>query len=351
MPSQNQSLQLETHKLQTLFAGYPDDVRDECLWLGAFLREHCSRNITALAAIAQKRGFDVHETTLSRVLRGKLFSDDGSPLIKLGKLKQLVAALRQEDQLAQLAGKVPFIETPTWESIRDYIDFKRAPETVCKFGLIIGATGAQKSACAKHYAALNNHGVVVHMESPEMATMGRFVTKLAVKYGVSEFHNIEKKRERVTECVTDRSCIIVDNIQRMYKEKQGWSQPVFNFLQQLQDDTNCTVILICVPEFELTLSRGLDKGYFEQFEGRVGGKSEFLVLPEYPERDDVQAVAEAFRLRDVEKHLEELEKIARSRGRIRILFNSLQKAARIANGKPLSMRHVRTALNLEEGED
>lgn len=351
MASQAQSLQLETHKLQTLFASYPDAVRDDCLWLGAFLRERCSRNLSALETVARKRGFDVHETTLSRILRGKLFNEDGSPLMKLTKLTQLIAALRQEDQLAQLAGKVPFIETPTWELIRDYIDFKRAPETVCKFGLIIGATGSQKSACGKHYAALNNHGTVIHMESPEMPTMGRFVTKLAVKYGVSEFHNIEKKRERITECVSDRSCIIVDNIQRMYKERHGWSQPVFNFLQQLQDDTNCTVILICVPEFELTLSRGLDKGYFEQFEGRVGGRSEFLVLPEFPPREDVEAIAQAFKLRDHDKHLDELDKIARRRGRIRILFNALQKATRLADGKPLTMRHVRAALNQEAGED
>jgi len=351
MPSQAQSLQLETHKLQALFAPYPEDIREECLWLGAFLRERCSRNITALAALAAKRGFEIHETTLSRILRGKLYNDDGQPLLKLGKLHQIITALRQEDQLAQLAGKVPFIETPTWEEFRDYVDFKRAPETVCKFGLIIGPTGSQKSACGKHYAALNNHGVVTHLESPEMPTMGRFVTKLAVKYGVSEFHNIEKKRERITECVSDRSCVIVDNIQRMYKERQGWAQPVFNFLQQLQDDTNCTIILICVPEFELTLSRGLDKGYFEQFEGRVGGRSEFLVLPEHPPKDDVLAVAEAFKLRDADKHLEELTAIARRRGRIRILFNALQKGGRLANGRPLTMKHVRAALNQEEGDE
>lgn len=351
MASQIQSLQLETHKLQNLFAAYPESVRDECLWLGAFLREHCSRNLTALETICRKRGFEVHETTLSRILRGKLFNDDGAPLLKLARLTQLIAALRQEDQLARLSGRVPFIETPTWEVIRDYLDFKRAPETVCKFGLLIGATGSQKSACAKHYAALNNHGTVVHLESPEMATMGRFITKLAVKYGISEFHNLEKKRERITECVSDRSCIIVDNIQRMYKDRHGWSQPVFNFLQQLQDDTNCTIILICVPEFELTLSSGLDKGYFEQFEGRVGGRSEFLVLPEYPPGEDVACIAEAFKLRDAEKHLPELEKIARSRGRVRILFNALQKGARLAGGKPLSMRHVRAALNQDEGAE
>jgi DNA transposition AAA+ family ATPase len=351
MPSQTQSLQLETHKLQHLFAAYPEEIRDDCLWLGAFLREHCSRNLTALETLCRKRGFDLHETTLSRILRGKLFNDDGAPLLKLSRLSALIAALRQEDQLARLAGRVAFIETPTWESIRDYVDFKRAPETVCKFGLIIGPTGSQKSCCAKHYAALNNHGVVVHLETPETPTMGRFVTKLAVKYGVSEFHNIEKKRERITEAVTDRSCIIVDNIQRMYKDRHGWSQPVFNFLQQLQDDTGCTVILICVPEFEATLSRGADKGYFEQFEGRVGGRSEFLWLPAFPPREDVLAIAQALKLRDAEKHLDELEAIARERGRVRILFNALQKATRLAHHKPLTIRHVRAALNREEGDE
>jgi len=348
MPSQDQSLQLEVSKVEALTAHYPAAARENACWLAGFLREHCSRNLSALCAIVKKRGWETHETTFSRILRGKLLDEQGQPCIKLKTFDQIIQALRQEDQLAQLAGRVPFIETTTWVDIRNYIDFKRAPETVCKFGLIIGPTGSQKSACGKHYVMLNNHGACVHLESPETPTMGKFITKLGRCYGVSEFHNCEKKRIRINECVNDRSTIIIDNIQRMYKDRRGWDQPIFNFLQQLQDDTNCTVILICVPEFEFTLQRGMDKGFFEQFEGRVGGSSEFLVLPEYAPSEDVLLIAQSFGLVDAEKNLAALEAISRRRGRIRILFNALQKAKRDAGKNPLTMRHLRTALKTQE---
>lgn len=350
MPNQDQSLQLEVSKVEALTSHYPTDIREHARWLAGFLRERCSRNVTALCALVRKRGWDTHETTFSKILRGKLFDEAGQPCIKLKTFTQIIAALRQEDQLAQLAGRVPFIETSTWDDVRNYIDFKRAPDTVCKFGLIIGATGTQKSACCKQYVLLNNHGICAHIESPETPTMGKFITKLGRAYGVSEFHNLEKKRERIIESVNDRSTIIVDNIQRMYKDRRGWDQPIFNYLQQLQDDTNCTVILVCVPEFELTLSRGIDKGYFEQFEGRVGGQSEFLVIPDTIPSEDVLAIAEAFRLVDAEKYLGELEAISRRRGKIRILFNALQKAARVSGEGKLTMKHVRAALKEKTDE-
>ncbi len=347
MPSQDQSLQLETSKVEALTAHYPPQQADEVRWLAGFLRERCSRNLSALCAIAKKRKFDTHETTFSRILRGKMFDDDGKPCIKLKTFEQIISALRQEDQLAALSGRVPFIETSTWEDIKNYIDFKRAPDTVCKFGMILGPTGAQKGACEKHYAMLNNHGACVYIESPETPTMGKFKTKLGTAYGVSEFHNLEKKTLRINECVNDRSCIIVANVQRMFRERRGWDQPIFNYLQQLQEDTNCTVILEGVLEFGNTLTVGMDKGYLEQFEGRVGGSSEFLVLPEYAPGEDVLAIAEAFKLDDAKKNLDELQAIARQRGRIRILFNALQKAKRDAGERQLTMRHVRKALKLK----
>jgi len=350
MPNQDQSLQLEVSKIEATTAHYPEQVQLDARWLAGFLRERCSRNLSALCAITRKRKFNTDETTFSRILRGKMFDDAGKPVIKLKTFEQIVQALRQEDKLADLAGRVPFIETTTWEDIKNYIDFKRAPDTVCKFGLIIGPTGAQKGACEKQYTLRNNHGACIYIESPETPTMGKFITKIGVAYGVSEFHNCEKKRQRINECVNDRSTIIVANIQRMYRDRRGWDQPIFNYLQQLQDDTNCTIILECVPQFEQTLSRGMDKGYFEQFEGRVGGASEFLILPEFAPSDDVLMIAEAFKVQDAEKNLEELQTIANRRGRIRILFNALQKAKRDCGNRPLTMAAIHKTLKEKEGD-
>ena len=335
---------LELGNLRQNIANYPAELRDDVEWLGVYLREQCNSNLAALAAKVSELGFATHDTTLSRVIRGKLFDEEKRPIMRIKALTNLIAALRKLAVLASMSGRVPFVETPTWDSINDYIDYKRAPETVCKFGLIIGATGSQKSECCKQYQIRNRVGNVVHMESPETPNMAKFITALAHAFGVVEWKRTSEKLVRISECVTANSVVIIDNIQRMYRDKRGWDQVVFSFLQKLQDDTRCTVILVAVPIFEETLTRGMDKGYFEQFEGRVGGRSEFLILPEFPPQEDVFAIAQAFKLVDADKHVGELEKIAHQRGRIRILFNALQKATRLAKRKPVDMHHVRTAL-------
>jgi len=177
--------------------------------------------------------------------------------------------------------------------------------------------------------------------------MSKFVTDLAKCYGVSVWASSQAKRARITENVNETKCIFVDNIQRLYKPNAGWNQPIFNYLQKLQDDTNCTIILMCVPEFELTLRSGRESGYFEQFEGRCGGKDEFLVFPEWTPREDIIRIAAAFKLVDPERHIGLLEKLSRERGRIRVLFNVLQKAKRRAereSSRQLRIGHIRAVL-------
>lgn len=337
--------------MEAACAAYPDPVREDALWLAGYLRERCARNLTALMKRINELGWpNLVDTTVSKIVRGKLFDSVGTPVLKLKTFTEVIEALRKLDYRESMAGQVPFIETSTWEGIRDYIDSKSMPDTICRFGLIIGPTGAQKTACLRHYQQLNNHHRTVHMEAPEKPTMGRFITKLAKCYGVSEWHNMEKKRLRITDNVNRHSILIVDNVQRMYVEKAGWNQPIFSFLQQLQDDTGCTVILCCVPEFELTLDKNMNgRGYFEQFEGRVGGRGEFHLLPDYAPEEDILAIARAFHLVDAEKHVGALGKLASKRGRIRILFNALQKGQRRAHNakRPLTIEIVTEAAGLE----
>jgi len=351
------NVSLESAKLENIASTYPETIRLDFLWLAGHLRDDCSRNLDVLVHRAHQHGFKTDKTTFSKILRGRWNRDaEGAvlehPIISVRNFNQLVDALRKDASRASLAGRVPFIETGTWLEFHDYIEVKRAPEQVCKFGLIIGPTGSQKSACAKQYRNLNNSGKVVHLEAPEKPTMGRFVRELGKAYGIPDKVSGEKLRMRITENVTAAKAIIIDNIQRLYKPQHGWNQEIFNYLQKLQDDTGCTIIMIAVPEFEIDLRAGRDRGYFEQFEGRVGGRSEFHILPDFTPREDILKIAEAFNLQDAEKHLDYLEKISKERGRIRILFNALQKAKRLADaaGKKLTIKHVRTARNEEDVE-
>lgn len=344
-------LHLEDATLASHAATYPESMRENFLWLGGFLREKCQRNLDALEAIMQKLGFKTTGGTISKIIVGRWSKDSEgnatAPIMSIANFNQLVDKLREHARIQQMAGKVPFVETETWEDFKAYVDVRRARDQVCKFGLVIGPTGSQKTACAKNYTMLNNHGTVKHIEAPDTPTMCKFVTDLAVAYGGSIWASNQAKIVRIHENVNDTKTIIIDNIQRLYKPSQGWNQPIFNYLQKLQDDTGCTIILMCVPEFELTLTSGREKGYFEQFEGRCGGKDEFLLLPDWTPREDLLRIAAAFKLQDADKHVAVLEGLAKQRGRIRILFNVLQKAKRRAESdgsRGLRIAHVKAVL-------
>ncbi len=355
--AQTLNISLESSKVEAIAGLYPENIREDYMWLAGYLRDRCSRNIDVLTHKVRKLGFTTDKTTFSKIFRGRYNRDSEgnvtSPCINARNFEQIVAALRSEAALVWIAGKTPFIETGTWERFEEYITDKRAPETICKFGLILGPTGSQKTSCGKRYAVLNNSGKCVHIEAPEKPTMGRFVRELGKAYGIPEKVAGEKLRIRITENVTDRKCILIDNIQRLYKPHHGWNQEIFNFLQKLQDDTGCTVIMISIPPFKDTLMAGDERGYFEQFIGRVGGWHEVLELDECTPREDVEKIAEAYGLKDAGSHLEELEKLCRQSGRIRILFNALQKAKKVADkhGQKLTIRHVRAVIGKEDKED
>jgi DNA transposition AAA+ family ATPase len=323
-----QDVQLERTATETL----PESMREAFLWLGCFLRDECNRSLDVLEGKIAELGLTTTGSTLGKIINGMWQRDaDGratkAPILSEKKFLDLVDRLRKQAQFASMAGQVSFIETETWEKIKEYIDIRRAEARVCKFGLIIGATGSQKTECLKQYAIRNNHGKVVHLEAPDSASMHRFLTELALAYGVGRSKKRAEKELAIFENVNKTKTIIIDNIQRLFKPQQGWNQPILSFLQKLQDDTRCTIILCCVPESELVRQ---GHGYFEQFEGRCGGKQEFLWLPNYTQPGEVEQIAEAFKLKDAVKYTDDLLILARSRGRIRVLFNVLQLAKQLA---------------------
>lgn len=340
-------LLLESARLEAIFQMYPEPMREDALWLGGYVREKCSRSVDVLEAQVKKLGFSTTASTFLKVLRGQWNRNgDGqetAPIISIRNFQAIIEALRREDRISGLAGSVPYVETGTYRDIARFIDKKRAPQTICKFGVIIGPTGTGKSAAFKHYQQLNNHGLVVHVETPYVPSISKFVTKLAAAYGVSVFLSSEIKLKRLAENLNDRKTLIIDNAQRLYLPSRGSNQPCFNYLQEIQDDTGCTIILSITPEFETVLGHGMTAGYFEQFEGRAGGRQSFLVLDPYPPAEDVLQIAEAYGLRDAEKHVRYLETIVQRRGRIRILFTVLQEAKRLAEveSKPLTIGIVK----------
>lgn len=352
------ALRLDDAAIEAVVAQYPEEVRGDVRWLASYVRERCNGQLSVLEGIVRKQGFPTTANVFYKVFSGKYFTPDpkraGKIIGSIPNFQQIIGRLSAAYLIERATGAIPFIETPTWTIISDYIDVRREADRVCKFGVIIGPTGAQKTACFKEVVRRNNHGKTVHIEAPHTPSMTQFITDLAARYNASIWSNQENKLRQIyaAAMLQDRT-IIVDNVQRLYNPRAAGNQPIFNFLQKLQDDSGCTVILSFTPDFEKILTEGADKGYFEQFEGRCGGRNSFLRLAEHAERDDVLTIARAFGLQIAAKgaDIEWLETLAHAKGRIRILFTALQEGAKEAKarGEDFAIEHIRAARG-EEGK-
>jgi DNA transposition AAA+ family ATPase len=162
--------------------------------------------------------------------------------------------------------------------------------------------------------------------------------------GFSPESSMARKKQTLLTAVRPHHCIIVDNCQDLYRKGQK-EQPAFSFLRRLQEVTGCTVILSITTDFERELMEGMIRGYFEQFEGRSGGRRKWLRLPEHAPEEDVLAIAQAFGLQDAKRHVKELAAITREPGRIRRLFEDLQEGKILASAAKakLTIEHVREA--------
>jgi DNA transposition AAA+ family ATPase len=326
---------------------YPDEVKDRVMWLANFMRVHCASRLDLIAMAARRLGHRTTENYFYRILTGRYFvdKDTGKVFGSISNFEQIVDNLREGVSTAERAGKTPFIETGTYRRIRDLFDDKRADDAVCKFGVIVGPTGGQKTASAKHYCHLNNSGKCIHIEAPETASLGTFVTDLAVRYGHSKWATSPVHKKNISESIglNSKKLICIDNVQRLFVKRLGHNQPVFNYLQKLQDDTGCAIVLMFAEDRAEFLTEGIAAGYFEQFEGRAGGRDQFLILDKFTPREDLVAIAKAYNLPTDKGTINYLEKLSQMPGRIRILFDALTKAQRVAKAReiPLTVDLIR----------
>lgn len=315
----------------------PPELREPFVYLKSYTRERCSRDVDLL--VVQFKRLNVHcdKTTWTKILRGRWNRNSRgeelpNPVLAADKLLRYITALQINTREEALRGKVAFVETSTWTAISDYIDTKRARDRVNRFGIVIGHTGSQKTACFKEYVRRHNHGSTWWFEAPAGGSVGSLLDRLGACSGLSEQTNTQKKRTHLLRCVQEEKVIIIDNAQDLYihgRENLG----AFNWLRQLQDETSCCIILSITPLFEKELVSGIVSSYFEQFVGRSGGVQKWLRLPAYAPEEDVLAIGEAFGLLDAKKSLRTLVAISREPGRVRRLFDDLQDAKRLATAR------------------
>ena len=342
-------VRLDETVIESHVAHLPDEMREPFRWLAGFTRSECARDLGRLTDRFRKVGVYHDATTWSKVLRGQWNKDRNgkprpAPVISQEKFLTAVEALRNNVRAESLRGKVPFVETTTAKSIIDYCEMKCAPDRVNRFGVIVGPTGGQKTATFREFTRRRNHGSTHWVEAPETGAMGELIAQLTVSFGFSAKGTIPQRRSQLFASIRPHHCLIIDNTQDLYRRDER-DQPAFSFLRRLQEVTGCTVILSITTDFERKLLEGLIAGYFEQFEGRSGGRRSWLRLPEYAPEEDVLMIAQAFGFQETRKHVKGLVAISREPGRIRRLFEDLQSAKLLANAanEKLTWAHIQEA--------
>lgn len=347
-PGEVVKLKLDVPTVQRRCAHYPDALREAVLWLSNYINTMCSRELDVLMETAGKLRIDFDRSTWSRVLRGRWdrsASDKPleTPLVNLERLLRAIEALKVDAKTKERVGKIPFVETSRARAMFHYLEERRAADRVNKFGIIVGRTGTEKTASGKEFCRRNNELMCKYVDAPSKPSEVQFVTDLGVKFGGKFSWPQPQLRTLIYESVNEKTFILVENVQRLYVERLKANQPVFNFLQKLQDDTGCTIGMTLTPVFAETLTRKLADGYFEQFIGRAGGVKEFLRLPDFATREDVVLIANSFGLQEAERHADYLMGISQEPGLIRVLFEALQKGkvAASAAKEELTVEHIK----------
>lgn len=338
-------------QLEAGISHYPEPIRTEARWLQGFFMERCNSNFESLRAITAKLGHDKSREYFRNLIVGDYFKTKASTWNKGGRgwseFLEMLDALRRHDRLMARTGRLPFVQTPTYHCISNFITALRAPSAVCRIGGIIAPTGGQTSESFKFYRDLNNHGAVIHVEAPGDGRVTKLRTKMLMAYHVTG-HKIDRQAAYQLDAhVNEHRTIIIDNAQSLYQLNRGADQPAFNWLRELYDDKRPAIILKFTEEEFGKIEASAAKGHFEQFIGRMGGMNNILRLPAYAPVEDLKAIAHAFKLAPsaVDDYL---YKWSRQLGRIRIVFDKIQRAQEFAR---LDKRERITLADLKEADE
>jgi len=223
--------------LDRAIAHYPELIRAEVAWLQGFFLDHCKSNKSALRVISEQLKMEKSEQWFSNLMLGYNFTDRyASGVWKQGgrawsECVELIAAMRRYALQIEQTGRLPFVRTPTYHCISDFITARMALAAVCKIGGITGPTGGQKSACYKNFRLLNNHGRVIHIEAPADGRLTKLQAKIATAYHVTKTGIRLRREDEIRAQVNETRCIIIDNAQELYQQGKGSEQPAFNWLR------------------------------------------------------------------------------------------------------------------------
>lgn len=315
-------------QIEEKIAHYPVDLHKPVLWVAEYIRIELNSSLKRFMLVVHAAGIKGSQNTWYQILTGKYFRNSSGTESWLEAIEALRDYVRSGDISG---GKIPFVETSTWHMVEDYIDAMRAPHNICRIGIIVSDTGTQKSQCLEEYRIRNNHGTTVRFEAPAKPVLNKLLDKWLRCYTPRKSYrnNAESERELRVQ-LSENKVVIIENAQRLYLPSRGAHQELFSFIQEIQEDTGCIIILCWTRGFTQTFLGGSERAFFEQFVGRVGGVDQILSLPEKMPVADLRKVAKALKIEDVEAAMPILKSWAKAEGKCRVLFSKMQKAKRYA---------------------
>ena len=347
-------------KIEAEMLLFPQALQPLYQWLKVFTRDECRRDVDGLVERARAVGVKIDKTNWVRILKGRWKMDSEgnelpNPYVSATNLLQAITALKNQVRVELLQGGLPFVETSTVKTIWRVIEKAMRKDRVNRFRVIVGPTGTQKTASYREFCQRNPNAK--WLESTDNGSMKEFAIRFAVKCGAGRNISYGQARTKIFESMMPHNgqtkCVIVDNMQDMVRSdkkmhamgKAVGTQPAYQFMRSLQDETGCAVIWSITPENEDQMFNA-QSIYLEQFEGRAGGRDGFLRLPNFPPKKDLIQIAETLGFKAAEKHGDLLAGIAKERGRIRRFFEILQDAkdAADADSQPLTVEYLNEAI-------
>lgn len=322
----------DNEKQREAIAQYPESVKEDVVYIAQTLAERYDGDTKAMAADLKHVKLDRSESWFYKLVSGK-YMQDGVFTAGETTVAAIAKALREIAAGNFVGGIIPHTETDNVKIVRAAIDAARFRGNVCKWVLIVGPTGSQKSHSVMNYAY--THEECFYVEAPDKPNATELIRRLA---RVAKCPKNENKKEWLEDSIRENSVVIIDNAQRIYDARRGLAQPVFSYLQTLQDSSRCVMVLVFVDEAtgEDSLTRimlGKDRGYFEQLIGRAGGVDRIVRLSTLTSDADLLAFAKSAGFKDAalrREILPVLRGLAKREGKVRIALKALQEAARAA---------------------
>jgi len=342
---------------------YPEEIRESVKQLYGYMMERCDGDRNRLVARLKLLGHDYSTHYFYKLFTGR-WLENGEFVASTDKICAMARELMDNEKGLFVKGKFPVVETETIRLLRDAINTVRQQHRICKWLFVTGPSGSQKTFAAKYYATEYNHGSTIYQEAPFRPDSNELRYNLARRTGCNRDNKGIQQLYHIQQNITDKHCLIFDNAQRLYNEKSGSNQTCFSFLQKLQDETNCSIVLIFVrntiggvmekdPLDEILF--GDAKGFFAQFLGRIGGEECILRLPDASSDADLRAFAKAagFRADDARLILPVMRYLDSRAGGLRIMLQALQNAALAAEAaaRPIALTDFADAVPTEKMSD